>query len=145
MPDVAAYVIEPTENAGPTIVRTRSRDPLAELGATKLISLTAKDADAKTLLLWLAREADVNLIVAPDVVARVSVNFSNIPAVDAIRAIMSEAGLSVLAPSFESPWPPVVFLQVPVNINLVSAETIASRFGVSLEMAKWIVETRTRP
>ena len=145
MPDIPAYELTPTENAGMAIVRTPGKDPLSGLGATKLISLNARDADAKTLLLWLAREGGVSLIVAPDVNARVSVNFSNVPAGEAMRAIMAEAGLSVLSSGVQSPWPPIVFFQVPTNINEATADAIASRFGVSAEMAKWIVENRPKP
>jgi hypothetical protein len=93
----------------------------------------------------LAREAGINIIVSPDVTTRVSVNFNDVPAAEAIRAIISEAGLSLLTSGLQSPWPPVVFYQLPVNINEISAETIFARFGVSAEMAKWIVENRPRP
>jgi hypothetical protein len=62
-----------------------------------------------------------------------------------MRAVVAEAGLSVMHGSLQSPWPPVVFYQLPVNVNQVSAETIVARFGVSAEMAKWIVESRPKP
>ena len=115
------------------------------LSATKLVSLTATNAEARTLLLWLAQQAGVSLVIAPDVTARVSVSFTNVPAGEAMRAIMAEAGLSVMTSGLESPWPPVVFYQIPVNINQASAEVIVARFGVSLEMARWIVENRAKP
>jgi methylglyoxal synthase len=38
-----------------------------------------------------------------------------------------------------------VFYQIPVNINQASAEAIVARFGVTLEMARWIVENRVKP
>ena len=120
-------------------------DPLASLGANKHVTLTATNADARTLLLELAREAGVNLVVSPDVAVRVNANFNDLPAVDAMRAIIAEAGLSVLTAGPQSPWPPVVFYQLPVNINRASVETIVARFGVSAEMAKWIVESREKP
>ena len=145
MPDIPAYELTPTEGGGLAITRTPGRDPLSALGATKRISLNARDADAKTLLLWLAREGGVNLVVAPDVNARVSVNFTDIPAGEAIRAVMAEAGLSIVTSGLQSPWPPIVFFQVPTNINESTVQTIVQRFGVSAEMAKWIVESRPKP
>jgi hypothetical protein len=126
------------------IARSTGRDPLAELGATRRVSLTANSADARALLLWLAQQAGVSIVVSPDVNARVSISFNNIPAGEAMRAVLAQAGLSILAPSPGSPWPPVVFHQLPVNINEATAATIAERFGVSTAMAQWIVESRPR-
>jgi len=144
---IPVYEIVPTPDVvgGVSIAPTRASDPFAGLDATKRVTLSANNANARTLLLSLAREAGVSLIVSPDVTARVSVNFNDVPAGEAMRAIISEAGLSILTAGLQSPWPAVVFYQLPVNINQVSAETIVARFGVSAEMAKWIVESRPKP
>jgi len=146
LPEIPVYVIAPTDSAGLAVrPAPRGRDPLADLGADKLVSLTSSNADARTLLLWLAQQAGVSLVVAPDVNARVSVSFTNVRASDAMRAVLAEADLSILAPDEGSPWPPVVFFQRPVNVNDVSADEIVARFGVSRDMARWIVESRPRP
>lgn len=147
MGPIPVYEIVPTPDVagGISIAPTRSQDPLAGLDATKRVTLSANNASARTLLLSLAREAGVSLIVSPDVTARVSVNFNDVPAAEAMRAIITEAGLSVLTAGLQSPWPPVVFYQLPVNVNQASAETIVARFGVSAEMAKWLVESRPKP
>lgn len=147
MPPIPVYEIAPRVEGetGISLSRAQSRDPIGDLGETKRVSLTAKDADARMLLLWLAQESGVSLVIAPDVTARVSVSFDNVPAAEAIRAIIAKAGLSLLAPGMQSPWPPVVFYHMPVNIKQASAETIVARFGVSLEMAKWIVDSRPKP
>jgi hypothetical protein len=143
LPPIPVYEIAPIEErAGLAIAPSTARDPLAELGASKRVSLTATDADARELLLSLARQADVAIIVSPDVVARVSVRLAGIPAGEAMRAVISQAGLSVLAAAPESGWPPVVFHQLPYDVNAASAATIAARFGVSGEMARWIVRSR---
>jgi hypothetical protein len=55
---------------------------------------------------------------------------------------MAEVGLSVLVGPMQAPWAPVVFYQLPVNVDVASAEAIAKRFGVSLELAKFLVERR---
>ena len=145
LPNIPVYEITPSDTTGIAISRAPTRDSVAVLSTAKLVSLTATNAEARTLLLWLAQQAGVSLVIAPDVTARVSVSFTNVPAGEAMRAIMAEAGLSVLTSGLESPWPPVVFFQIPVNINQASAEVIVARFGVSLEMARWIVENRTKP
>lgn len=145
MPEIPVYVIAPTDTSRLTIAPARAKDPIGDLRASKLVSLTASNADARTILLWLAQQAGVSLVVAPDVTARISVSFTDVPAGDAIRAIIAEAGLSILAPGLMSPWPPVVFFERPVNVNDVSVESIVARFGVSKEMARWIVESRPRP
>jgi hypothetical protein len=146
LPSIAVYELTgPRDSVGMTVTRRVDRDPLAALGATRPVTVTASNADARALLLWLAEQAGVSLIVAPDVRARVSVHFQDVPAAVAIRAIIAESGLSVLTAPLQPSWPPVVFHQLPVNINEASAEAIVARFGVSGEMARWIVETRTRP
>ena len=143
LPPIPVYEVTPTEERpGMAIAPSTARDPLAELGASRRVSLTARDADARELLLSLARHAGVTIVVSPDVRARVSVSVIGIPAGEAMRAIISQAGLSVLAAAPESSWPPVVFHQLPLNINDASAATIAARFGVSGEMARWIVRSR---
>jgi hypothetical protein len=146
LPTIPVYEITPTRDSATLTIRPApSRDPLGALGASRRVTLTASDADARTLLLWLAQEAGVNLVVSPDVRARVSVNFADVPAVDAMRAIMLQAGLSVLSAASGVAWPPVIFHHAPVNVNEASAAAIVARFGVSDEMVKWIMESRTRP
>jgi hypothetical protein len=146
LPPITAYEIAPArDSARLTVSRvpeTSSRDPLARLGATRRVTITSNNADARAVLLWLAQEAGVSLVIAPDVRSRVSVHFEDVMAHDAMRAIMAEAGLSVLTSPRHPNWPPVVFYQLPVNLNEVSAERIMERFGVSVEMAQWIVESR---
>jgi hypothetical protein len=144
LPAIPVYEIRPTDEGGAAIVPAPARDPLGTVSTSKRVSLTSNNADARTLLLWLAQEAGVSILVSPDVSSRVSVSFNNVPAIDAMRAIISQAGLSVLSSAMQSPWPPVVFHQLPVNVNEASIETITARFGVSLELAKWLVENRPR-
>jgi hypothetical protein len=146
LPAISAYEISPAQDSGRVTVsrvpREPPRDPLARLGATRRVTISASNADARALLLWLAQEAGVSLVVAPDVTSRVTIHFENVQAADAMRAIMAEAGLSVLTAPRRPDWPPVVFHELPVNLDEVSAERIIERFGVSAEMAQWIVETR---
>jgi type II secretory pathway component HofQ len=102
--------------------------------------VTAIDADARSLLIAIARESGLNLVVSTDVRRRVSVSLTNAPADEAIAAIIAQAGLTVSRPVAATPA--VVFYQLAVNVNQAPAETIAVRFGTSAELAKWIVDSR---
>jgi hypothetical protein len=138
-------IVSSPDSLTPFLQPSRDRDPLSTIGGDTRVSLTSSNADARTLLLWLAQQGGVNLVVSQDVRARVSVNFADVPVSEAMRAVMAQAGLSFLVGDELSPWPPVVFYQLPIDINQASAEVIASRFGISIELARWIVESRVRP
>ena len=145
LPSIPVYEITARSDSAGVPVRSGSRDPLAHITSTRRVTLTTANQDVRTLLLWLAEQAGTSLVISPDVNARVTVSFRDVPVVEAMRALLAEAGLSVLVGPLEAPWPPVVFYQLPVNINTASVEAIAARFGVSLEMAKFIVESRPKP
>lgn len=117
--------------------------PFAGASTTKLITVNAVDADARNLLISIAQEAGINMVISPDVRSRVTVRFLNIPAMEAVQAIILQAGLQVAGASISGASPAVVFYQLPINVNEASRETIEARFGVSSEMAKWVVESRT--
>ena len=144
LPAIPLYEITPTPNrSAVAVARVADTVPVAALDATRRVTLNASDAEARTLLLWLAQEAGVSLVVSPDVTARVSVAFTDMPAGEAMRAIIAEAGLSVLGSRLQPTWPPVIFHQLPVNVDAASVDVILARFGVSAEMAQWIVESRS--
>lgn len=111
--------------------------------AANLVTLRAVDADLRSLLVALAQIAGVNLIVSPEVRGRLSLALEQVPAEDALSALMEAAGLS--APGvLRSPWGATVFFQPPVLLDTLSAEAIARRFGVSARLARWVVELRSR-
>lgn len=129
----------PTLPAG-ELVEQRVAPPRVEnLG--QRISVRAIDADARALLIGIAREAGINLVVTSDVRQRVSINLVDVPAIQAIEEIARAANLTVGTPENRA-LPAVVYYQLPVNVNNASAETISKRFDVSLELARWIVESR---
>lgn len=112
-------------------------DPAPE----RLITVSAVNADVRPLLIGIAREAGIDLVVTSDVNKRVSINLRDVPVSEAIAAIASAADLTLGVPR-QRDLPAVVFYQLPVDINKESAATIAARFGVTLELAKFIVESR---
>jgi type II secretory pathway component GspD/PulD (secretin) len=116
--------------------------PFTAVSSAKLITVNAVDADARNLLISIAQEAGINMVVSPDVRSRITVRFLNIPAMEAVEAIILQAGLQVAAPAISGAAPAVVFYQLPINVNDASRETIEARYGVSSEMAKFVVESR---
>lgn len=142
LPPLAVYQIAVDSTLAIALRPAPARDPFEDIASTVRVSVNSDNADARTLLLWLARQAGVSLAVGDDVRIPVTVNFQDVLAVDAIRAIIHDAGLSILVGDRGAPWPPVVFHQVPTNIETATAEAIAARFGITIEMARWIVESR---
>jgi hypothetical protein len=138
--------VTPPRLPAEAMVEERSPDaprPL-EPAATRPITLSAVNADVRPLLIGIAREAGIDLVVTSDVNQRVSINLQNVPAPEAIAAIADAAGLTVTVPR-QRELPAVVFYQLPVDMNSASAETIALRWGVSIELATFVVRSRTNP
>lgn len=123
------------------LISDSSRPPGADRGGR--ITLTSTNADLRELLPLLASAARVNLVMGPEVKGRVSVQFQNVQAIDALNAVIEQAGLVVGNPAAESPWPRPVFYDLPVNVNLASAATIRARFDVTQKLADWIVKGRS--
>lgn len=107
------------------------------------ITLNSTNADLRDLLPLLANAAGVNLVMGPEVRGRVSVRFQDVNAIDALNAVIEQAGLVVGNPNAETPWARPVFYDLPVNINLASAPTIRARFDVTQRLSEWVVKGRT--
>lgn len=125
------------------IIPTRPVTPIQRSPGSNKITMSAANADVRELLPALASAAGVSLIMTPDVRGRVSVNLRDVSALDALRAVIDEAGLTVGTSEIPVPYPPVVFYNLPVNINAASAATIKARYNVSDTVANWIVKGRT--
>ena len=130
--------VAPVERARPA----PGADALAGRPPGSLVTLSARDVDVRVLLVALAEQAGISLVLDPEVSGRTSVNLTNVPALEALRAVLAAAGLSVYAGPPEPPVGPTVFFAAPIDIERASDALIAERFGVSPEMAEWIVETR---
>lgn len=143
-------VISPTPLAASlpvdqVIIPTRPASPITQTGpaGSRRVTMTAANADVRDLLPSLASAAGVSLIMTSDVRGRISLNLRDIPAIDALRAVIEEAGLTIGTSEIPLPYGPVVFYQLPVNINTASAATIRARYAVSDSLASWIVRGRT--
>jgi hypothetical protein len=127
-------------------VPVRRADPPAVIvprTPDRLVSLTAADVSVRELLPLLAEAAGVDLVLSPEVEGRVSVRFLDVPAAEALDAVMAQAGLAAPAPPLSVPWiPAVVFYELPVNVNMADALTLQRRFGISAAAAALIVASR---
>lgn len=125
------------------IIPTRPATPLQRpIQGGNRVTMTATNADVRELLPALASAAGVSLAMTSDVRGRVSINLRDVSALDALRAVIEEAGLTVGSSEIAAPFPSVVFYQLPVNVNTASAATIKARYGVGDSVANWIVRGR---
>jgi hypothetical protein len=107
------------------------------------VTLTAANVDIRALLPVLAEAAGISLVVGPEVTGRVSVNLREVPARLALETVLSEAGLTLAGESpLTAPWGATVFYAIPFHLDDASAAEIQRRFGVSREIAEWLVASR---
>lgn len=100
------------------------------------ITLSAANVDVRALIPVIAEAAGLSVVLGADVEGRISVEFDEIPAMVALRAVLDEAGLTLMGPTAPRPWGPVVFYMLPVNIHDASVDVVQARFGVSREVAE---------
>lgn len=105
------------------------------------VTLTAVGTDLRSLLAALAEAAGVNLVVGPGVSGRVTVHLNDVPAAEALERVVRETGYMIARP-LSMPYPPTMYYVVPVNVNEADAATIQARFGVSAELAEFLVRSR---
>ena len=128
----------PVEEVSIVTVPPSAADPP---GAQPRVTLNASRADARVLIDALAQIAGVSVVMDSTVRGTVAVRFENLPAMEALHAVIDAAGLAIER-GIEKPWPESVFYQPPVNVNTASAGVISARFGVSGKLADWIVKSR---
>lgn len=114
---------------------------LAALERGERVTLTAHDADLRALLVALAEAAGVDLVVGPAVQGRVTVHLEDVAARDALDALIEESGHMIARP-MRALWGPVVFYVVPADVDAMDAAGIRARFGVSAELARFMVRAR---
>lgn len=110
-------------------------------GSQPRVTLNASRADVRVLIDALAHIAGVSVVMDTTVRGTVAVRFENMPALQALHAVIDAAGLSVET-GVAVKTPESVFYQPPVNVNTAPAGVISARFGVSGKLAEWIVKSR---
>jgi hypothetical protein len=140
LPEIPAVAIASPRSITPV----QPRDALDLVASDRLVSVHAVDADVRSLLLLIAKEGGVSIIVDPEVSGRVWVTLTNVPVVDALRAVIQSAHLTVTSASTNAAQAAIVFYQLPVNVNTAPAPAIAARYDVSDEMARWVAENQKK-
>lgn len=120
------------------------KDFLARVPLGEPVSLRATSVEVPVLLAALGEAAGISLVVDPSIDGRISVNFVDVPAREALRIVLAETGLFIATGPPETPYGPVVFYTVPIDIDEASVELIVARFGVSRQVAEFIVRSRVR-
>jgi hypothetical protein len=129
----------PTLTVVPTAVASSASEPRVT------IDTHGAEIDVRQVLGFLAHKGGMSLLYAPDVAGKVRLQLVDVPASEALHAVLSLAhltleGASAAVPTI--PAPSVVFYQLPVNVDSLSAESIMKRFGVGREIAELLVGSR---
>lgn len=141
-------VVEQPPDSLPLVLRSGRydvADPLMRLPLGEPVTLSATSVSVPALLIALGESLGISLVVDPEVDGRITVNFQEVPARDALRVVLAQTGLFIAAGPPEVPWAPVVFYAIPTDIETASVETIQARFNVSRAMAEFLVRSRVRP
>ena len=107
------------------------------------VTITADNADAREVLMAIARVGNLNVVVSSEIRSRVTAHLIDVPADQAIQAIAQVHGFGVLRPAAPGAAT-VVFFQPAVDVNGARAETIAARFGVSSNLADFVVQSQPK-
>lgn len=103
-----------------------------------------RETDVRDILGFLGQTAGVNFLFSPQANKKIRITLTDVPLSQAIEAVLSVAGLTLEGTTSTKPpaMPGVVFYQIPVNIDSLSAESIMKAFGVGREVAELLVQAR---
>ncbi len=104
------------------------------------------EVDVRPLLDFVGRAGGFTLLFPPNLNRRVRIQMLDVPVSVALESLLAIAQLQLesATPGGKLPTTPsVVFYELPVNVDSLSADAIAKRFGVSKSIADLIVQSRT--
>lgn len=109
------------------------------------IDTHGRDEDVRPLLEFVARTGGYRLIYPVGEAHKVRIDLNNVPVSVALTSLLDLANLKL-----ESTTPgaqpalnrPVVFYELPVNVDSLSVDAIVRRFGVTRAVAEMIVDSR---
>jgi hypothetical protein len=125
------------------LVRSPAADTASEAHVT--IDTHGAEVDARQILAFLAEKGKLSLVYSPDVNQKVRLQLVDVPVSEALRSVLSLAGLTLegtTSIAHVAPSASVVFYQLPVNIDSLSVESIMKRFGVGRGIAELLVQAR---
>lgn len=112
------------------------------------IDTHGRDEDVRALLDFVARVGGYRLVYPVNFNRRVRVSLNDVPVSVALSTLLGAADLTLEAttPGAQRPsMRPVVFYELPMNVDSLSADAIIKRFGVSPAVANMIVTSRGKP
>ncbi|HTE47637.1 MAG TPA: hypothetical protein VK636_20515 [Gemmatimonadaceae bacterium] len=133
-------------STGATLSPLRRTDSSSEEHVT--IDTHGAEMDVRQALSFLASRAGISLIYSPEINKKVRVELVDVPVSDALQSVLSIAGLTIesTTPKAKPPAnPAVVFYELPVNVDSLSADAIMKRFGVGRAIADLLVQGRPKP
>jgi hypothetical protein len=136
---LAPPVVVPISNAAS--VPDPSREPRVD------IDTHSRDEDVRPLLEFVARAGGYRLVYPTNLNRRVRVSLTNVPVSVALSTLLQAADLTLesATPGTQPSIRPVVFYELPMNVDSLSADAIVKRFGVSPAVAEMIVTSRGKP
>jgi hypothetical protein len=139
---LAPPVVVPVSGAATLIRPDTAREPHVD------IDTHSRDEDVRPLLEFVARAGGYRLSYPTNLDRRVRVSLTNVPVSVALATLLEAADLTLesTTPGAQRPATrPVVFYELPVNVDSLSADAIVKRFGVSPAVAEMIVTSRGKP
>jgi hypothetical protein len=142
LPELLTAQLAPPAPAASTIAAIdTAREPHVD------IDTHSRDEDVRPLLEFVARAGGYRLIYPANLSRKVRVELNDVPASVALATLLELADLTLepTTPTELRPLNrPVVFYELPVNVDSLSADAIVARFGVSRAVADMIVAARRR-
>jgi hypothetical protein len=128
-----------------------SQPPSRPTGATEeriTIDTHGAEIDVRQALSFIASRSGFSLVYSPEINKKVRLQLVDVPVSEALQAVLSVAGLTLESTTPKARVPgssSVVFYELPVNVDSLSAEAIMKRFGVGRAIAELLVQARSKP
>jgi hypothetical protein len=112
------------------------------------IDTHGREVDVREILTFLGRRAGLQFVFSPETNRKVRLTLVDVPLSQAIQTVLSVARLTLEPTNTDAQRVTsgaVVFYTLPVNVDsLTSVDAIVKRFGVGREIARLILDSRTR-
>jgi len=120
--------------------------PAASTEERITIDTHGAEIDVRQALSFIASHSGINLIYSPEINKKVRLQLIDVPVSDALQGVLAVAGLTLESTTPKTKVPgssSVVFYELPVNVDSLSADAIMKRFGVGRAVAELLVQGRT--
>ncbi|MGH7619582.1 MAG: hypothetical protein ACREPM_20400 [Gemmatimonadaceae bacterium] len=136
----------PDEQIAPPPARppVMTSSPDTSVMVTVSVDTHGRETDVRDLLTFLGQTAGVHFVFSPQINKRIRVALHDVPVSTAIEIVLAEANLTLEGTTSLTtpPTPAVVFYQLPVNVDSLSADAIMKQFGVGRVVAEMLIQAR---